>query len=123
MNINGYQWPEEPLGVGAVVRPMRTIGEECGITDDRKRGMPSFHDNDPSIIGRLIRLLEELLERDITPDSDVTWYRNRLNEIKKEVNDGQSVHGSETGLGDRPNATVSQEQEAIPGNGRSLPGD
>jgi hypothetical protein len=114
VNIDGFVWPDEPLGLGGVVRsyvpdeertdpaticdpthtpavrivqPMKTIGEECGI-EYRKKGSPTIHDSGMDTAQKLIRLIEELLEReDLTIDADVVWYRNRLREIKAEIND------------------------------------
>lgn len=65
---------------------------DSAVRPKNNRGLPgrlrstNIH-NEPSIVNRLIRLVEELLERDdLTPDADPTWYRNRLAEIKEELN-------------------------------------
>lgn len=60
-------------------------------TTKSSRGFPSIH-ADPSIVNRLVRLLEELLERDyLIPDADITWYRNKLAELKMEISDAEDT--------------------------------
>lgn len=49
----------------------------------RKLDRRSVH-NEPSVVNRLIRLLEEVLEA--PRDADVCWYGRRLAEIKAEIN-------------------------------------
>lgn len=93
MNIGEFQWPDYiPLERG-VVKPLLvepTIGEVC-FSVPKRRGLPSFH-ADRSIVDRLIRMVEELLERDdVTPDADPTWYRNRLREIKRELTNAEDA--------------------------------
>ncbi len=67
--------------------PFRSIGEECGIVEPPLRhGNPTLHEATPDITQRLIRMVEELLERDdVRMGADTGWYWNRLEEIKKEV--------------------------------------
>lgn len=144
MNINGFEWPEEPLTVvSGVVRPYVPDAGPAIIVDPQhspiiravpapqparsRRGLPgelrttNIH-SEPSIVNRLIRMVEELTEREDIPDADMRWYANRLAEIKKELADAKE-RGSETGLGDRPVTASETPRAAVQGNGGSLSGD
>lgn len=52
---------------------------------------------DGSVVAKLLRICEELLERDDLPDVDVRWYRRRLVEIKEEL--GAEACDEAQGLG------------------------
>lgn len=58
---------------------------EQGVTVryERRTAWTSLH-ADPSVVRRLVRLLEEVLES--PADADVCWYGRRLAEIKAEIN-------------------------------------
>lgn len=145
MRINNFEWPDEPISVCAgVVRPYNPDAGPAIIVDPQhspivravpapqparsRRGLPgklratNIH-SEPSIVNRLIRMVEELVEREI-PDVDMRWYVNRLAEIKKELADGaQPVHDSEAGFRDRPDATGKATTEGGRRNGGLLQGD
>lgn len=111
LNINGFEWPEQvPLAEG-LVKPSQEPGmfevPDGGLSAIKEkfrsnRGLPgrlrstNIH-SEPDIVNRLIRMVEELLERDdLTPDADPTWYRNRLKEIKEEIAHAEDA-GKRTG--------------------------
>jgi hypothetical protein len=113
---------------GSVVRPYpedeRSIAEHCEVEASgeparkNNRGLPgrlratNIH-SEPSIVNRLIRMVEELLERDdVTPDADPTWYRNRLQEIRREIADAE---GSEE-PGGSSSGEAQEEGPADPGD-------
>lgn len=129
MNISGFTWPEEPLSLGHTVVPYDTNSRAAKVLTgqrDRPAGVTHKYNihNEPAVVNRLIRMIEELIERDDEIlSSDLMWYRNRLAEIKKELSDGvQPILAEEAGLGDRSDATVSSKEEAVSGNGGSLSG-
>lgn len=106
MNIGGFEWPDYiPLERG-IVKPLRsepTIAEAClNDLSLRRPGIPNFHDR--PIVDRLVRMIEELLERDhLMVDHDTLWYRNRLKEIKAELNaEKSSDTGTESEQGPAP---------------------
>jgi hypothetical protein len=104
MRVGDFVWPDEPISVCAgVVRPYTPDIGPAIVCDplpravpapqpEVKRGRPegvrhayNIH-NEPAIVNRLIRMIEELLERDDEiQSSDLQWYRNRLDEIKREL--------------------------------------
>lgn len=122
MNINGFEWPEGvPLAEGtvrpmsgesmplvdgdgpAVILPCEQFPQGAIVKRKSERGLPgrlrstNIH-NEPSIVNRLVRLVEELLERDdCLPDMDLAWYRNRLVEIKQEVDRAEEDTGKRSG--------------------------
>lgn len=58
-----------------------------------KRRQVNIH-NEPSHVNRLVRLLEELLERDdVRMDADNQWYWKQLIRIKKEIADAAHTGG------------------------------
>jgi hypothetical protein len=63
--------------------------------------------SDPSIVNRLVRLVEELLERDdVRMDADTNWYDKQLRIIKAEIN-GHESGGEEEAQGAAPAGTPS----------------
>lgn len=85
--------------------------------EDLRRGRRAVNiHNEPSVVNRLIRMVEELIERDdLTPDADTSWYRNRLREIKEEVRraEAQDIYGGGT-EGEEGSANQSASQEESP---------
>lgn len=73
-----------------------------GITPGANRGTTHAYNihNEQSVVLRLIRLIEEMLEcEDAMPHSDLLWYRNRLQEIKREVNHATGAPPTNDGRG------------------------
>lgn len=130
MRIDNFEWPEEPLSaVAGVVRPYEPQRGPAIICDPLpqavpapqpvvKRGRPegvrhayNIH-NEPAIVNRLIRMVEELLEReDEIQSSDLLWYRNRLDEVKKEL-----AHAEEGGTETVRSVGEGTAREASPGS-------
>lgn len=60
--------------------------EHYAAMHDKRRAVNVSHQ---PVAERLVRLMEELLEReDALPAVDLRWYRNKLEEAKKELRDG-----------------------------------
>lgn len=111
MSVTESEWP---FAIGGTIRPAVVDVEDMegpaiilpcpqypkGAIVPRKRGMPTLN-SETSVVNRLIRMIEELLERDdVRNGADGRWYWNKLVEIKEEIDDAEAkdIHrGGEEG--------------------------
>lgn len=108
--MKAYEWPEGPMkdwAVGSAVRPYTGEGPAVIVDPCHTpifRAVPA--PQPATVVDRLIRMVEELLERDeLTPDADPAWYRSRLREIKEEVRRAEEVGER----GSTPSGTTSEQ--------------
>lgn len=86
MNINGFEWPEEPL--------QRSTSAVTRVRPRRPDTVPRVSEDNWEKLAKdraeLIRMLEELLE--VECDCDVSHDRRHYAKVLKQIKHGKAVH-------------------------------